>query len=466
MERIRNWGNMDGLYQFFGKTSFLFIICILTRGSGWATQMPPQTTNTLTMSIKQTVDHALTRNPDVLNDREYLTEADANTSFAIAQIFPTISGTASANIQKDAVNTGNALFNGSSYNQYVAQLHLVQPLYEGGAILAGLSAAKKDRDVHQYTLEIEERDLTVQVIQAFYSVFSNKKVYETLMENEKVEKEALTTTERYYRIGRGQLLDVLQSKAQIALLEPQIATSQNQMRSSVSQLVTLMHESKTTGVNLIGSLASIDTEVVRSLMPVRHKLPEISQGETAISEFDDRAQVTMAPFYPSMSLQANYGQTSTSRSDLFSDYANGWNIGLYLTIPLFSGLSSVFERRSLDSQTAQLEYGQDKLLDTLALNQVTAEQSLDTAANVLKGSREAARLSRASLKEALREFKLQTINYLQLLTSETGDLTAQIAYIQAKGSYINALATYCQTSGIPIQKLVSLLDAQKRTQDD
>jgi HAE1 family hydrophobic/amphiphilic exporter-1 len=369
-------------------------------------------------------------------------------------------------VQKDAVNSGTAQYNGNSYNSYLAQLKLVQPLYQGGALLAGLSYAKKDRDIHEETLEIEERNLTVQVIQAFYTVFTNKKVYEKLVANEKVEKESLVTTERYYRIGRAQLLDVLQIKSQIAILEPQIATAENQMRSAVSQLVELMHESKATDVNLVGSLASVNVDAVKALLPARKKLPEITQGELGISQFTDKIDVTLSTYNPSMNLQATYGQTSTSKSDLFSDYANGWTVGIYLTIPLFNGLASINERHSLDSQTAQLEFGQAQLLDTLALSQVQAEQNLDTAAKVLEGSREAAVISGQSLKEATREFKIQTINLLQLLTSETSDLTAQVSYVQSKGSYINALAVYCQTSGIPIQKLVDILDAEKGSRDD
>jgi len=435
----------------------------------YGVEVPNQESVSLTLSVKQAVEHALARNPTVMNDKEYLNEADENKNLAISLLFPTINGVASAYIQKDAVNTntsGNVPYNGSPFNNYLAQLQFTQPLYRGGALLAGLSYAKKDKEIHQYTLDIEERNLSVQVIQAFYNVFTNKQAWEKLLENEKVEKESLVTTERYYRIGRAQLLDVLQIKSQIALLEPQITTAENQMRSSISQLVSLMHEGKATTVNLVGSLAAVDLSTVKALVPARQKLPEISQGELTISQFVDKSDVTMSTYNPSMNLQGTFGQTSTTNSDLFSGLATGWTIGVYLTIPLFTGLGSIDQRKSLDSQTAQLEYGQAQLLDSLALTQVQAEQTLDTAAKVLEGSKEAAVLSRASLKEAQREFKIQTINLLQLLTSETADLTAQVAYVQSKGSYLGALATFCQATGIPIEKLVDILDSVKSTRDD
>jgi outer membrane protein TolC len=115
-------------------------------------------------------------------------------------------------------------------------------------------------------------------------------------------------------------------------------------------------------------------------------------------------------------------------------------VGFQLSIPIFSGLSSIYQRGVLASQEKQLVYGQDTLLDTLSYNQVTAERNLDTATVVLRGSKDADDLSKASLKEAQRDYKLQTINYLQLLTSQQNFLAAESSFIQAKYSYISAVA--------------------------
>ena len=422
--------------------------------------------SSLTLSIRDAVQHALAKNPDVSNDQERLTEADANKSFAIAQLFPVITGIGSAYVEKDPVNTGNAAFGGDPYNKYVAQLKLMQPLYQGGALLAGLNYANKDKEIREYELEMEVRDLTVQVIQAFYAVFSNKKVISILRETQNVEKESLATAQRYYKIGRGQLIDVLQIKAQIALLNPQIVTAENQMKAAVSQLATLLHENQASMMNLIGSLAVVEPDIVRALLPSRKKLPEITRGETLISQFQDKEEVTLSTYNPMLNIQGTLGQSSTTKSELFDSSSNGWTIGLYLTIPIFNGLASIDQRHALNSQSAQLEYTQQKLLDTLSYNQTQSERDLSTAATVLAGSKEAAGYAKDSLKEAQRDFKFQTISYLQLLTSQQSDLSAQLAYIQAKGGYISALAAYCSASGIPIGKLVDLLESKKDAPDD
>ena len=274
------------------------------------------------------------------------------------------------------------------------------------------------------------------------------------------------TSQQYFKIGRGPRIDVLQTKAQIALLNPQIANAENQMKAAVSQLATLLHENQANTMELVGSLATVDAESVRAFLAAKKPLPELVRGETQISQFEDKKDVSLAPFYPSLNVEGTYGQSSTTKSQLFSDYSTGWTVGLYLSIPIFSGLSSINERRVLDSQASQLDFAQQKLVDTLIYNQTQVERDLDTAGTVLSSSKEAASYAKDSLKEAQKEFKHQTISYLQLLTSQQSFLNAQTSFIQAKGNYITTLARYCAASGIPILNLVDLLEAKKNQSED
>ena len=422
--------------------------------------------STLTLSIKDAIMRALDRNPDELNYKERIREDEANKAYAISQLFPNISALGQALVQKDAVGTNTAQFGGDSYNKYIAQLHLTQPLYVGGALTGGLNYADKDIEIRKLDLTVIERDLIVQIVQTFYSVFTYQLSAEVLRESLDVQKQSLATAEKYYHIGRGQLIDVLQIKAQIALVYPQIETTDNQMKAAVSQLSTLMHEDQANSLKLIGSLNVIGTDAVKALLPQRKTLPEITRGETQISQFEDKKDVTLSSYWPNLSLQGTFGQTANKKSELFDEYSTAWTVGLYLTVPIFNGLASINERHALLSQAMQLDFTQKKLLDTLSYNQTQAERDLDTADIVLKGSKQASNFANDSLKEALRDYRLQTINYLQFLTSETSSLSAKLALIQAKGNYITALAKYCQATGIPIAPLVDLLESKKNVKED
>jgi len=196
---------------------------------------------------------------------------------------------------------------------------------------------------------------------------------------------------------------------------------------------------------------------VNSYLAQRKELPEIVRGETAIEQSRQQTTLTLSTYHPQLSLEGAIGRKAFTQSDLLNDYSTEWSIGLTLTVPIFAGLGSIYQRAALNSVTQQLEYTQSQLLDTLSLSQVEAQRNLAAATIVLKSSHDADELSKASLKEAQRDFRLQTINYLQFLTSQQNYLSAESSFIQAKFGYIDAVAKFFQSSGIPMTELVAIL---------
>jgi HAE1 family hydrophobic/amphiphilic exporter-1 len=438
---------LQGLAQSFSALAF-------------AEPTPPQG-DSLNLTVQGAVNYALDRNPDVLSGRESIHQDELNIKYATSLIFPTIVATGSAVKSKDAVlDQTSVAFNGNSFNTYTLLGTLTQPLWDGGAILAGLSFAKKDIQLRQKNQEITERTVTLSVLQAFYSVILNRENRDILKQTLKVEQQSLTVTDQYFKIGRAQLLDVLQAKTNVALLLPQIATAENQMKAQASQLVSLLHENQAKAINLTGSLEAIQMPSIMELMPLKQELPEIGVARLSISEYDDTITQTLASNNPQANFQATYGRDTNVKSELFNNYATEWTVGVYVTIPIFSGLSSIFQKQALISQQQQLRYSEQKTLDTLSYNQVQSERDLDTALANLKSSKSAADLGAASLKEAQREYRIQTINYLQLLTTQQTYLQAESSYVQAEYNYVVAVANYFVASGIPLTRLVDILETK------
>ena len=168
-------------------------------------------------------------------------------------IFPTISATGGYSYKKDALTSPTALFGGETYNYYTLGLALNQPLFDGGAILGGVKVAKLNRDIADITRQENERDLTESVIESFYSVVLAKNV-ETLQENINVQKALLDLTTHWQKIGRSQVLDVLQMRTNLALLEPQLATAKNQVLIAASTLANYLGEQKAKEIEVLGNI--------------------------------------------------------------------------------------------------------------------------------------------------------------------------------------------------------------------
>lgn len=414
--------------------------------------------NTLTLSIQDAVSSALKHNPAIQSDQEKLDEIKQTINYAWAQVLPNIAGTGTATKQKDSTATGGGAFQGTPYNSYSLVAKLTQPLYTGGAASAAIEANHREQEVREKTLEIDSRDLTVQVMEAFYTTLTDQKVLQILKDTRSVLEQTVATNQNYYKIGRAQLLDVLQAKTTLALLLPQISTAENNMKSAASQLLQLLHENQAKTMNLLGPVSYVDPDQVHEFIAKKTILPEITRGEKQLAEFQKQQDVTLAAYNPTANLLATYGKSAYTQSNILNDYSNNWTISLQVSIPIFNGLASIYQRRVLASQEKELEFGQMSLLDQLSYNQTQAERNLQVAAVVLKSSKEADDLGKASLKEAQRDFKLQTINYLQLLTSQQNYLSAESSYAQAEYSYIDSVAKYFVATGIPITDLISILN--------
>jgi outer membrane protein TolC len=419
----------------------------------------------LSLTLRSAVEKALKQNPDVRSSRERINEGDQSLSFAFSQALPNVSATASATVLKAAVNNGinNLLFfNGAPYRQYAVQFRVAQPIYVGGAIGSGLDAARKEIDVRRKDLEVAERDLSVNVLQTYNAVLLNRELLKILKETESVLSQLVKTNEGYQKIGRTQLLDVLQSRTQLALLKPRITQTENQMQTTALQLATLLHEPAAESIDLTGKFSTLTRATVDQLFRSRlPELPELTRIHTQISQFEDQTNVQLAQFRPQLNLIGTIGRAGTRASLLVDDLATTWGVGLQLSVPIFVGLGSIHQKNLLGSQKAQLEYGEQRLQDAITLNQGQSDRDLETADAVLKSSEVARQLANQSLEEAKRNYRVKSINPLQFLTSQQNYLDAESAYHQAKFNHVVAVSRYAVAMGIPMATIIEALESQK-----
>lgn len=419
------------------------------------------------ISIKTAVGLAIEKFPDAKAARGKLEEAASTRKATIAKAFPTVNFVTTATEQKAAANGGaGILFGGSPYSQYRMDLTLNQPIYAGGALSAGIKYSNKELEIRQLDVTMSERDLALKVMESFYSVLLQQRQADLSKQVEKILKQALSISEKYFKIGRGQKADVLQIKSKLALLAPKIAQAENKVIQAVSQLAVYLGLAEAQRISLVGNLAPISKDVIkvkRNIKPV--EVPEIKRADLLVEQFGYKSTVEMAKHWPSLSAVGGIGRSAFTNSELFNENGASWSFGLQLTIPLFTGLSSFSERRVYALQERDLMFTAEKTHTQSRSTQVQSEKDLEVAEQMLEGSREAAKFSTAALKEAEREYRLQIGDYLRLISAEENHVDSATAYNQAKYDYIIALAKFYNAMGIPLSELVEALDKNQNKED-
>lgn len=410
------------------------------------------------LDLKSVVDIAKKNNPSLLLIQERINQVDAQKSLARAPLFPNISWNLAGVYQKDAIYTGSPRFDGDAYNFYSSDVKLVQTLYQYGALDA-VTVADYDTKIQMKQLEIEERNLTQNVIDSFYRFILNKQTLENLMKNQEIMQRALTTSNQRYNAGRGQMLDVLQVRTQLALIQPQVDQAKNQFEIAGQQLANFMGQKEHSGFNIKGQLKALLLKDVQKYIDLKnYVLPEYDVNQLQLDQLGYTRTATLGKEYPSVRLIGDYIYSNFKKPDLFSDYSNAWAIQLQLTIPLFSGLSSFSEKQILASTGAQLKIGKRNLENDLSLKQVSSFKNLQSSEASLLSSTEAVKLAEQSQNEATRIYRLSQIDFLQFLTVQQAALQAKTSLDALKYQNIMAYTNYFIATGQPLTVLVDILN--------
>jgi outer membrane protein TolC len=414
------------------------------------------------LNLKDVLTIAHENNPKILVLNEKLNQYKAQRESIKSSLYPTLSWSLGGNYQKDAVYTGSPKFGGDPYNTYSSDLKLNQTLYTKGVISA-IDVANYDKKIQEINLELEIRNLDQNIIEAFYRFILNQSLFDNLIKNQEIIQKALATSTKRYESGRGQLLDILQVKTQLALIGPQIEQAKNQLVIAGQQLINFMGEKEHPNLKLKGKLKSLIFKEVQKVLDFnKFRLAEFELNQLQISQLDFSRDVTLGKNYPNIKLVGDYLYNNYKKADLFSDYSHAWAIQVQLNIPLFSGFSSFQERAILSSQEMQLKIARSDLENNLSLKQISSLRNLETTEASLLNSELAVKLATEAQNEAGRLYKVSQIDFLQFLIVQQSALLSRNNLDQLKYQSIVAYSNYFVATGQPLSTLVDLLTIEDK----
>ncbi len=410
------------------------------------------------MNLQRVVDLAIEKDATIKIAQNKKEESQAKRRQAASSLFPSISISSSALEKKDALASPVALFGGEPYNFYDVSLQLTQPIYRGGLFSNTLSLLNKENSAKEVELEIAERDLITKSVQTYYLVLLTRKKIETLEKIETVNREVLKTAQRKAAVGVGKNLAVLQAKTQLALLKPRITEALLELQVKATILADLIGETSRDKISVKGELTVLNVaSLIEERKRQKTRRPELEKIQIAIEQSENKRGMEMAKHLPQLNFVANAGRSATKSADLSQEDRTTWYFGAQLTIPIFTGLSSVYERQVLAAQTQTLEYEKSKLQKDLALEQIQAEKELEAAMELIDGSQIARDLATEALKEAQRLYNAGTTTFLELTLAQRDLVDSELALDQSKYGLITKTLRYYTANGWPVAEVVRVL---------
>lgn len=420
----------------------------------------------LTLTLEQTVELALVQNPQLRIAEKELRRASAGVGEAFSLLLPQLDGYANfqhnwqiqtsriPNFIKpmlgplagvipeieqmpDYVELAFGLENMLNVGATVRQ-----PLFLGGAGLAGVRSARAAQRAAEHNLELERQSLIFRSAGAFYACITARKLVE-VQEEALVEAQAnFEVVDKKYRVGAASGFDRMRAEVEAANLEPEVIAARNNYQSALTALR-----------NVLGLEPGVEIEISGDFVYAEDRFGDmdlLKLEELALAQRPEvmalREQKTMtrqgmalarSEFLPKLYFQTDYSYLAM-RNDLdfrSEDFSKGFVSSLTLQIPLFHGL-----RSTRQYQKARLEYKIMEDIEKQLRDAIIAE--VEIAYNTFREAKQKFLSASKTVEMATEALRLANLMYEEGASTQLDVLNSRLALTRARLGYATSLFEY------------------------
>jgi outer membrane protein len=386
------------------------------------------------LSLPAAVDLALCRNPSTRSAWAAARQQAAALGSAESAWLPTITGTASESrtLAGDHVDATGNIVSGAQ-NTKDAAVSLTWTLYDFGGRGAHISSARHVLDAATATLSSTSQQVVFSAVQAYYGAVAAD---ESLIAAKTTEETAAHSVEiaRALRTGGvATLADVLQSETafnQAVLARVQAEASAQSARGTLSvaigwradQPLKLEPEPVPAQVQpLTARMSDLMTEAAQQRPDLAAALAQRDAAEANVT-------VARAVGRPSISFQAGHSLAETTGVP----NQNYNQIGIYLTVPIFSGFNVGYGVRQAQATLAGQDATAEQVRLRVSLDVWNAYYSLDSGNKQLGATANLTTTAEKNQEVALGRYQSGVGTIIDVLTAQTAAANARVLRINAE----------------------------------
>ncbi len=416
------------------------------------------------LQLSDIVRLGVDRSPLMKKDNADLANLREQTSQYKAEIFPTLyadvsdqyqtfptfglSNTSSGNNNNSALAI---LFGKELYKSYV---EASQPLYVGGLISSGIELREQMEQAQHLQHDSNRQNLVLSLITTYYNYAQQAHLAHAAAKNVELLTEYDQVIKKYRRIGRARKIDEMQADVNLLSAQADQNNAESQRKQLLEQLRQLLALEQPPDVAVPTKLAESKVAVLNTKDAVDEALqnnPDILVLEKQQAEIDNQKAVDLSQDLPSLYLTAQYGYETGDASLWYGPNYNYEQAMLELKIPLFSGLSSIYKRRSYAAQneSAERNIENTKLQVEASLRQQLTE--LKASYDRLQIARQADIMAREALNRGMNEYRRGLASTQDVLDLQTTRYNAEKLLISTHFDYLNTFATAQKLMGVDLE---------------
>jgi outer membrane protein len=417
----------------------------LTLGAGFGLAPP---VSAVEVDLTAAVDLALAQNPGLQAVEERRREVEGGITEAKADAYPQLALTSSWSRSRNP-----SLLNSPDFDEFINQfpggrfvpreqelksfgLEISQPVFTFGKVGAAVDLAHQVADVAEARIDTERLDVALSAAEAYFQVEAARRALETVAEQERARREFLAVIQARYDIGEATRLELLQSQATLAELQPSLVSSQGALEQARARLraVLGLPDGEPLEVRPPAEQAELPpappgAALLRQALERRPELRDLElQAEALLSQ----QEVTRADGRPQVEFTGLYGRQARVVDNLSNSLFDNWFFSLGMRWEFFDGGRRRGQIAQLESQRRQLALERrDRVLQVrLEIEESVAEY--ETARARLMATDVAARAAREAARVAQDSYQEGVALQADWLDAQQRETEAEIRLVDAR----------------------------------
>ena len=334
------------------------------------------------------------------------------------------------------------------HENWNANVQVIQSIYEGGRMMAGLRAAKltKEQAVLRYRTAVEDTLLGVRI--AYYDVLLAEQQITVNEASVNLLTKEWEDQQRRYEAGTVPRVNVLRAEVELANERPQLIRSRNDYRIAKNNLVNLLGYNLPRDVwediplQLTGKLEAEPYQInlpaaIAEALKRRTELAALRKEEALRHEDVINAE---SGYKPSLQVFAGYGAQNSQFGTDIGYTLDGWNAGVQMNWDIFDGMLTKGKVQQAKALARKAQANLDDTSRHVELEVRTAYSNFIEAKEVLESQKKTQEEAGEVLRLARARADAGTGTQLDVLDAQTSLTQARTTEVRALHDYAVARA--------------------------
>ncbi|RJQ49655.1 MAG: TolC family protein [Nitrospiraceae bacterium] len=401
------------------------------------------------LGLERCIEIALMKHPNILAATYTVSVNQSRVGQANADYYPQID--LNAGYSKTSPVTGGSSDSsrvssgsGNSFDQYTSRVSLRQNIYDFGKTSSQVSIQRLNLGSARSDLENVKEQTVLNVRQAYYAVLKAKKDRVVAEETVKQFEMHLEQARGFYEVGARPKFDVTKAEVDLSNARLNLIQTVNSLRVSFATLNNSIGLPEAPEYDIVDNLAFQQYEITidEALRRAYMNRPDLASLALRRQASEKSIELAKTGYYPALTGNASYNWAAEK-----FPLDEGWDAGVELSFPLFSGFLTTHQVAEAKASLNAVAANEEFLRQNISLEVRQAYLNLKNAEERIPAAELTVRQAEENLELANGRYSAGVGNPIEVTDAQVGLTSAKTAYIQALYDYKISLASLEKAMG-------------------